>query len=151
VDSIIRALFDVDPPPRKACCRSTDTQAYDCWISRTTRHLRRMRLIAGISFVISGLAVQKRNWHVLCAMTSRALINVLSQIIFLKEHVMKELKIDELHRNEEMTSSDMARIVGGTTKEPVGKPTHIDAMNGVLTFGDGSKWSMDLNGKLHPL
>ncbi|REG52009.1 hypothetical protein B0G80_8522 [Paraburkholderia sp. BL6669N2] len=64
---------------------------------------------------------------------------------------MKDLKIRELQRNEEMSSADMARVVGGKDKEPVGKPTHIDAMNGVLTFGDGSKWSMDLNGKLHPL
>lgn len=64
---------------------------------------------------------------------------------------MKALKIDELHRNEDMTSAEMAQVVGGKDKEPVGKPTHIDAINGVLTFGDGSKWSMDLNGKLHPL
>jgi hypothetical protein len=70
-----------------------------------------------------------------------------------KENDMKALKIDELHRQEEMTSADMARVVGGNdkVKEPAGKPTHIDAINGVLTFGDGSKWSMDLNGKLHPL
>jgi hypothetical protein len=45
----------------------------------------------------------------------------------------------------------MSRIVGGDKKEPAGKPIHIDAQNGVLTFKDGSKWSMDLDGKLHPL
>ena len=66
---------------------------------------------------------------------------------------MKAIRIDELHRHEEMTSADMERVVGGDgkVKEPPGKPTHIDAINGVLTFGDGSKWSMDLDGKLHPL
>jgi hypothetical protein len=64
---------------------------------------------------------------------------------------MSELKIGELHRNEAMSASDMARIVGGTPKEPVGKPTHIDAINNVMTFADGSKWSMDLDGNLHPL
>ncbi|SAK69497.1 hypothetical protein AWB81_02996 [Caballeronia arationis] len=64
---------------------------------------------------------------------------------------MTNMKIDDLQRTEELASSDMVRIVGGSPKEPAGKPTHIDALNGVLTFGDGSKWSMDLDGKLHPL
>lgn len=64
---------------------------------------------------------------------------------------MSQLKLDDLKHVEELSSSDMTRIVGGDGKQPVGKPTNIDAMNGVLTFKDGSKWSMDLNGDLHPL
>ncbi|WP_019142373.1 hypothetical protein [Noviherbaspirillum massiliense] len=64
---------------------------------------------------------------------------------------MTTLKIADLERAEEMDASAMARVVGGDKKQPAGKPTHIDATSGVLTFGDGSKWSMDLRGDLHPL
>ncbi|SAK44633.1 hypothetical protein AWB79_00856 [Caballeronia hypogeia] len=64
---------------------------------------------------------------------------------------MTQLKLDDLKHAEELSSAEMSRIVGGDKQEPAGRPTHIDAQNGVLTFKDGSKWTMDLDGKLHPL
>jgi hypothetical protein len=63
---------------------------------------------------------------------------------------MTALKLDDLKHAEELSAQDMSRIVGGDEKKPAGKPIHIDAVNNVLTFRDGSKWSMDLDGKLHP-
>jgi hypothetical protein len=36
-------------------------------------------------------------------------------------------------------------------EQPVGKPTHIDALSGVYTFKDGSRWAMDLDGNLQRL
>ncbi|SAL16644.1 hypothetical protein AWB73_00861 [Caballeronia turbans] len=64
---------------------------------------------------------------------------------------MANLKLDDLQHAQHLSSSEMSRIVGGDKKEPAGKPIHIDAQSGVLTFKDGSQWTMDLNGKLHPL
>ncbi|SAK87637.1 hypothetical protein [Caballeronia ptereochthonis] len=64
---------------------------------------------------------------------------------------MTQLKLDDLTHAEELSSAEMTRIVGGDKKEPAGRPIHIDAQSGVLTFKDGSQWTMDLNGKLHPL
>ncbi|SAK48109.1 hypothetical protein AWB76_01150 [Caballeronia temeraria] len=64
---------------------------------------------------------------------------------------MTNLKLDDLQHAQELSSSEMSRIVGGDKNEPAGKPIHIDAQNGVLTFKDGSKWTMELDGKLHPL
>jgi hypothetical protein len=64
---------------------------------------------------------------------------------------MTQLKLVDLQHTEELSSSEMVRIVGGDNKEPAGRPIHIDANSGVLTFKDGSQWTMDLDGKLHPL
>jgi hypothetical protein len=67
---------------------------------------------------------------------------------------MATIKIDELQHADVLDRLKMARVVGGSGKEPAGKPTHIDVKpNGdnVLTYGDGSKWTMDLGGTLHPL
>ena len=63
---------------------------------------------------------------------------------------MTTLKITELPHTEELAPAAMAEIVGGADKQPAGKPTHIDIMNNVFTFKDGSTWSMDLNGNFHP-
>ncbi|EKS69790.1 MULTISPECIES: hypothetical protein [Caballeronia] len=64
---------------------------------------------------------------------------------------MTNLKLDDLQHSQELSASEMKRIIGGDKKEPAGRPIHIDAQSGVLTFKDGSKWTMDLDGKLHPL
>ncbi|WP_321797907.1 hypothetical protein [Caballeronia sp. J97] len=64
---------------------------------------------------------------------------------------MTNLKVDDLQHAQELSSSEMSRIVGGDNNEPAGRPIHIDAQSGVLTFKDGSKWTMDLDGNLHPL
>ncbi|BBU33109.1 hypothetical protein BTHE68_68430 (plasmid) [Burkholderia sp. THE68] len=64
---------------------------------------------------------------------------------------MANLKLDDLEHAEDLSSSEMSRIFGGDKKEPAGRPIHIDANSGVLTFKDGSQWTMDLDGKLHPL
>jgi hypothetical protein len=64
--------------------------------------------------------------------------------------IMTTLTIADVQHTEKLTRSTMARIVGGDTKQPVGKPTHIDAMKGELTFKDGSVWTMDLSGNLTP-
>ncbi|CAL8478113.1 MULTISPECIES: hypothetical protein [Caballeronia] len=64
---------------------------------------------------------------------------------------MANLKLDDLQHAQKLSSAEMSRIIGGDKKEPAGRPTHIDAQSGVLTFKDGSQWTMDLDGKLHPL
>jgi bacteriocin-like protein len=50
---------------------------------------------------------------------------------------------------KELDTKAMSAVSGG--KEPVGRPTHIDALNNVITFKDGSQYSMDLLGNFHPL
>ena len=62
------------------------------------------------------------------------------------------LAIKDLTVADLLSREAMAAVHGGDgkTKEPVGKPTHIDIMNNTFTFKDGSQWSMDLGGNFHP-
>ena len=62
---------------------------------------------------------------------------------------MATVIVKDLSSTKELDSKALAAVSGGC--EPVGKPVHIDAINNVFTFKDGSKYSMDLGGNFHPL
>lgn len=62
------------------------------------------------------------------------------------------IKIESITHSEDLTLPEMARVAGGDKKEPpTTKPTHIDALGGVISYGNGEKWTVALDGTWHQL